>query len=153
MKFIKLIIASLMLVAGFAQAGAFVNNATVPVPATLDNVKSVNLYNLLKIEYDPSTRTIVFTPKNGVLATQWTFSSNADYNFVLDKFLANTLLFYTSIYGTNAHSLIPISSVLNTECKQPDLGVQFFQVKLTLSDGSIVNSNGYSVSQCAVFNP
>jgi hypothetical protein len=145
-------IISLLLICGFAQAGTFINNATVSVPQSLDGLKSVNSDNILIVDADQSTFTIAFTYSDSNTVDQWVFTNSADYNFVLDKFSTSSF-FYTSIYGTNNHRRIPLKSITKAVCSQPDPAVQFYAVTLTLKNATTVNSNGYSSGQCSPFNP
>ena len=138
-------------------AGQYVNNATVATNIPMNGLKAVNPENILVVDENPSALTIVITYADAAATVEnWVFSSSADYNFVLDKFLtgyraSGAPFFYTSIYGSNGHRRVSYKAVTKIQCTQADPNVQFYAVSITLKTGLVVNSNGYSSSQCLSF--
>lgn len=162
MKLFKLVAVSLCLLSAsaFAQSGKFINNLPVEPNVSIENATGYNLQNVLRIDLNPAAKTIVINHINGVDVENLTYATAADYNAVADKFLTvsgmrthGALLFYTSQYGSNAHSLVPYTAVYKVLCQktQPG-GGDFYTATITLKTGGApIVSNGYSIYQCANF--
>lgn len=160
MKFFKLCIASLLLMSmsAFAQNGAFIYDQPVMNNSTFNNARFINPRgDILIVDENPSTKTIAITYKDGTVRN-WTYTTPADYNTVLDRFVTGGRaqgndFYYTNTYGSNAHRRIPYTAVREATCgvTQPGGGA-FYTATITLINGSVIVSNGYSSDFCGYFN-
>lgn len=159
MKIIKLLLASLLLMSmsAFAQNGRFITDQP-SLYALPDGARYVNPRgDLLIVDESPSTKTIALTYKDGSVEN-WVFATPSDYWAVLDKFVTGLRsqgndFYYTNFYGSNAHRRIPYTAVRKVSCAitQPGGGA-FYTATITLTNGAVVVSNGYSSDFCGFFN-
>lgn len=159
MKYIKLCIASLLLMSmsAFAQNGRFITDQP-SLYVLPDGAKYVNPRgDLLLVDENPAAKTIAFTYQDAS-TENWVFSSSADYNAVLDRFVTGARsqgndFYYTNFYGSNAHRRIPYTAVRKVSCAitQPGGGA-FYTATITLTSGMVIVSNGYSSDFCQFFN-
>jgi hypothetical protein len=160
MKSTKILILAAALLSGaaFAQNGAFIYDQPVMNNTTFNNARSVNPRgDVVLVDENPSAKTITITYKDGTV-DNWTYGTSADYWTVLDRFVTGTRsqgndFYYTNVNGSNAHRRIPYTAVRKVTCAvtQP-VGGDFYTATITLTNGSIVVSNGFSMTYCANFN-
>lgn len=151
------LIGAVLVTSAQAQNGQFVSDSMTANNWPVEGTKAVSPADLLFVDENPATKTLTMNYADGVTVENWAFSTSADYNAILDRFVTGARangndFFYTSIYGSNSHRRVSYHNVRKIDCSiTTNSGGTFYTVTITLKTGTTLVSNGYSINQCQYF--